>query len=316
MKISINELTNNFLSCEINGLKFYYLNFIRRTLLNKTCGYGIDNINILYNTSLIPKEILKKRLELFPINSEIKGYISYTKINDTEENIAVKSKDINKDIFHNNLTLTILRPKEKLSLKFSSKKDNGDNHSRFRPINFVFFKKSKKITNSYKLSEEFKNKFKVKEDGTVYDISSIMDLNNEECKIVNKGNDIYYFYCESNYPRNIPKLIINEINEKNNNYSNNLLKIINNTVFDTNMNIEINSDLIPTEYIQCVCQILRDKFNFINYYKKFNESNNYYLKIHGINNHNELINLINYALQEINLKFSNFTKQLKKLDSH
>lgn len=139
---------DNYYSFETSEIPTCILNSVRRTIMSKLPKYSFsDNIEIIRNTSLTNNDIIKHRLSIVPIycNEKIDFEINIENVEDIM--IPVKTSNLicfdktKKYYINPDITITKLRPKEKLYIKITTNEDVPDTNIRYRMTNNIIIKK-------------------------------------------------------------------------------------------------------------------------------------------------------------------------------
>jgi DNA-directed RNA polymerase subunit D len=130
---------NKLYRFRINNVDFTLLNYLRRTLNYCVPIYAIDEIEYIYNDSVINDEFLANRIGLCPISTPLDTTGKTVKFSlDVDGPITVYSKDLittdpDIDLVYKNIPLTKLSKDQKLKLEGNAVLGQGRNHVKFSP---------------------------------------------------------------------------------------------------------------------------------------------------------------------------------------
>jgi DNA-directed RNA polymerase alpha subunit len=186
------------LSFNIKGIDLPYINYIRRTITNKTQGYTLGNFKFIRNNSFICNEIIEHRLSMIPIYTKKETKLVLNEINESNEVKSIYTDNIKTDIeLPKNIEICRLKKGEEVYCNFDIIKGFSEEHAKFKPITTCYFYKKEDKSYDFFIESNFDNLF---------------ELFNELITLIKKYNEeiIRKFY-EIKNGENIIKILNNEI---------------------------------------------------------------------------------------------------------
>ncbi|MGC8537752.1 MAG: DNA-directed RNA polymerase subunit D [Candidatus Micrarchaeia archaeon] len=146
MKIKILEDDEKALQFEVSDTDSYYVNTLRRAVINKVKCFAIDKAMFYENTSAMFDEYIAHRIGLVPISTPQKGYTETDEVLftlDASGPGTVYSKDLvssDKEVHVANENIPVIKLAEGQRLRVEGKAvlGNGARHAKFQP-GFVTF---------------------------------------------------------------------------------------------------------------------------------------------------------------------------------
>lgn len=150
------EVNNNNLMLNFKNVNKQLVNSIRRILLSEIEIIAFDNIEIIHNSTFIPDEVWKQRIELIPIkiidkNKEINlnnlenNYFELDKEYDNKSNNYVTSNNLinmnnNLEIVYNDIIINKIDLNQKINIKAYYKKGIANDNFKWCPVTNIPFR--------------------------------------------------------------------------------------------------------------------------------------------------------------------------------
>ena len=150
------EINDNNLILHFKNINKKLVNSIRRILLSEIETLAFDNIEIIYNSTFMPDEVWKQRIELIPIkiinenrkidlNNLENNYFELDKKYDNNCNNYVTSNNLtninnNTEIVYNDIIINKLDLNQRIHIRTYLKKGTANNNIKWCPVKNIPFR--------------------------------------------------------------------------------------------------------------------------------------------------------------------------------